>query len=193
MRSFRNLPLFLLVAGFGLARMVAADGDAPKEAAPVKAAAPEADKEKDRLEIPVPKGQPQKGLRIPIYTPEGKLMMNFQIGVASVLDGDNIKMGLLHLQTFKDSGEPEYDIDLTDSIYNQKTQDLTSNVHVRIKRHDFEITGNNVTFNTKTKVGKLGGGVKMVIYNAQSALGEADEKDEAPKIEVTPVKEEEKK
>jgi Lipopolysaccharide-assembly, LptC-related len=140
----------------------------------------------------VPKGQPQKGLRIPIYSPDGKLMMSFQIGVAEVVDADNIKMGELRMETFKEDGEHEFDIELPDSIFNAKTKELTSKAHVKIKRHDFEITGNSMTFNTETKVGKFGGGVKMVIYDASAAVAAEEPKPAIPAIEIKPVEEEKK-
>ncbi len=174
--------------------------DAPPEnahAAPaVPAAAPaapvQAPKEKDRLDLPVPPGQPQKGLRIPISSPEGKLLMRFQIGVAEVVDADHIKMGDLRLETFKEDGEHEFDLDLPDSVFNAKTRELTSKAHVKIKRHDFEITGNSMTFNTDTKVGKFGDGVKMVIHDARAGLPEEEKKTPVPSIEITPAKEEKK-
>ena len=202
MASFRNLPVIVLVAGLGLTQFSACerakaqgkDTASEKTAAPVPADAKKADvaKEKDRLDLPVPKGQPQKGLRIPIYSPDGKLMMSFQIGVAEVVDADNIKMGELRLETFKENGEHEFDIDLPDSVFNAKTKELTSQAHVLIKRHDFEISGNSMTFNTQTKVGTFGNGVKMVIYDASAAAAEAAGKPAVPTIEVKPVKEEKK-
>ena len=166
-------------------------------AAPAVPAAPpavpvQAPKEKDRLDLPVPPGQPQKGLRIPISSPEGKLLMRFQIGVAEVVDADHIKMGDLRLETFKDDGDHEFDLDLPDSVFNAKTRELTSKAHVKIKRHDFEITGNSMTFNTDTKVGIFGDGVKMVIYDARAALPEEEKKTPVPAIEITPAKEEKK-
>ena len=202
MASFRNLPLVVLVAGLGLTQLSAChraeaqakDSTTEKTvaAAPADATKTDPAKEKDRLDLPVPKGQPQKGLRIPIYSPDGKLMMSFQIGVAEVVDADNIKMGELRLETFKENGEHEFDIDLPDSVFNAKTKELTSKAHVLIKRHDFEITGNSMTFNTQTKVGTFGNGVKMVIYDAAAAAAGADEKPAVPTIEVKPVQEEKK-
>ncbi len=196
MALFRNSRLVLLAAVLGMIAGSAAGADgAPAAAAkaPAEAAAPAAaDPKKDRLDLPVPKGQPQKGLRIPIYSPEGKLMMSFQIGVAEVVDADHIKMGELRLETFKENGEHEFDIDLPDSVFNAKTKELTSNAHVIIKRHDFEISGNSMTFNTDTKVGTFGNGVKMVIYDARTAVGEEEKKSEIPAIEIKPVQEEKK-
>lgn len=119
-------------------------------------------------------------------------MMSFQIGVAEVVDADNIKMGDLRLETFKENGEHEFNIDLPDSIFNAKTKEVTSKAHVTIKRHDFEITGNSMTFNTETKVGKFGDGVKMIIYDARASADEAEKKSEVPSIEVKPLQEEKK-
>ena len=200
MASFRNLPVCLFVAGMGITQLSACDRakeqakdskaekPAAAAAAPADAKKADAGKDKDRLDLPVPKGQPQKGLRIPIYSPEGKLMYSFQIGVAEVVDDEHVKLGVAHVESFKENGDHDYDVDLSDSIYNQKTGDLVSNVHVTIKRREFELSGNNVTLNLRTKVGKLGNGVKMVIYDASAAF----EKPEGPAIEVKPVKEEPK-
>ena len=200
MDSFRKLPVVALVAGLAVCQLSACER--PKEQAkdstsekPAVAAAPseaKSAKAQKRLDLPVPKGQPQRGLRIPIYSPEGKLMMSFQIGVAEVVDADNIKMGELRLETFREDGEHEFEIDLPDSIFNAQTKELTSKAHVKIKRHDFEITGNSMTFNTETKVGTFGGGVKMVIYDARAATEAEDEKPVSPAAEAKPKKDEKK-
>ena len=195
MASSRNSRTFSLAAGLGIAGMFAfgAEPEKPAEAgktAPAPAAAPA--KEKERLDLPVPKGQPQKGLRIPIHSPDGKLMMSFQIGVAEVVDADNIKMGELRLETFKENGEHEFDIDLPDSVFNAKSKELTSKAKVTVKRHDFEITSNSVTFNVETRSGKFGDGVKMIIFEARADEADDEKKPAIPTIEVQPAKEEKK-
>ncbi len=197
MASSRNSRTFSLAAGMGLVGALAFGADTVKsveagksELAP--AIQPAAAKEKERLDLPVPKGQPQKGLRIPIHSLDGKLMMNFQIGVAEVVDADNIKMGDLRLETFKESGEHEFDIDLPDSVFNAKTKEVTSKAKVTVKRHDFEITANSVTFNVETRSGKFGDGVKMIIFDARADEGDDDKKPAVPTIEVQPAKEEKK-
>ena len=204
MASFRNSRMVPLAAGLMMIGAMATGCDRAKPAAAektpsvptaqpaVQPTAPPVATSKDRLDLPVPKGQPQKGLRIPIFSPDGKLVMNFQIGVAEVVDADNIRMGQLRLETFKEDGEHEFDIDLPDSVFNAKTKELTSQAHVIIRRHDFEISGNSMTFNIETKAGTFGNGVKMVIYDARTAVGEEDEKPAAPSIEVKPAQEEKK-
>lgn len=199
MASSRNSRTFSLAAGLGLAGVFALGAEPEKPAEAAKAAdAPAVQpgaapaKDKERLDLPVPKGQPQKGLRIPIHSPDGKLMMSFQIGVAEVLDADNIKMGLLRLETFKENGEHEFDIDLPDSVFNAKTKEVTSKTKVTVKRHDFEITSNSVTFNVETRSGKFGDGVKMIIFDARASDADDEAKPARPTIEAQPDKEEKK-
>ena len=196
MRSFPKTPVVALVAVAGILQMAAAEGDSKKEepakqptppAEPAKAAAG-----KGTLELPVPKGQPQKGLKVPIYDLSGFLRMTFRIGTAVRDDDDNIKMSDLRIETFKDDGGSELDIDLPESVYSPKTRDVTSATHVTIKNDDFLLTGEKMTFNIETKIGKLGGGVRMVIKDLSEATGEKKETMSIPTVELKP-KEEPKK
>jgi hypothetical protein len=187
--------MVLLVAG-GTFLHAEEAGKAPapekKPVATEAPATPATDKSKDRLDLPVPKGQPQKGLRIPIYSPLGQLMMNFQIGVATWVDDDNINMGDLKVETFKTNGTSEFHIDLPDSVFNLRTKELTSKAHVVVRRSDFEISGNSMTFNTETKVGQFGGGVKMIIFDARASTAQKAAAGGLPSVKVTPEKEDKK-
>ncbi len=202
MASFRNLPMVALVAGLSLPDLcipARADEQAkePANGEPATVAAAGAkpgstEKESKRLDIPVPKGQPQKGIRFPIFDPDGKLMFKFNIGVAEVVDDEHVKLSVAHIESFRQDGEHEFDIDLSDAVLNPKTQDLDSNARVMIKRREFELSGNHAIVNLRTKLGKLTGGVKMIIYDADAAFGPGTEKSAAPSIEVKPLKQEPK-
>jgi hypothetical protein len=177
--------------GFGVA-VTFARADEPAKAAPASTPEPATPaKEKKRLDLPVPKGQPQRGLRIPLFAPDGKLMMSFQIGVAEVVDADNIKMGDLRLETFKEDGAHELDINVPDSVFNAKTWELTTKASARMKRHDLEISGKGLVCNLDTKVVAFSDGVKMIIYDARAAIPDDAKKAEVPAVEIKP--EEEKK
>jgi hypothetical protein len=165
-------------------------GKAKQTAAPAKGEKVEAKKE--GLDLAVPKGQPQKGVRVPVYGLDGKLMMNFQIGVATWIDDDNIKMTQLRVETFKQDAVKEMDMDMPDAILNTRTKDITSKTRVSIKRDDFEISGNSMTFNTESRQGRLGGGVRMVIYDIEAGPGRKSTETVKPKIEFQPAKEQEK-
>lgn len=199
MRSFPKPPVMALVALTGILPMSAANGDTRKgepatppapPAPPAEAAKPPAGK--GTLELPVPKGQPQKGLKVPIYDLGGILRMTFRIGTAVRGDDDKIKMSDLRIETFKGDGGSELDIDLPESVYSAKTMDVTSDTHVTIKNEEFLLTGEKMTFNIETKVGKLGGGVRMVIHDLSVATAEKKNTASLPTVELKP-KEEPKK
>lgn len=120
------------------------------------------------IDIPVPKGHDAKGLKIPYFDGEGKLQMTFNIGVARRIDDNHIEMSELQVETFDEDGVREMAMDLPTSVLDLTTSVLTAQKQVTIKREDFELTGNTMIFNTKTKQGGLGGQVRMLIYNLEN-------------------------
>lgn len=141
------------------------------------------------IDIPMPEGKDAKGLKIPYRNEEGKLQMRFTIGVARRIDESHVEMSQLQVETFDEAGEPEMTIDLPTSVLDMKTSVLTANQAVKIQRADFEITGNTMIFNTKTKVGGLGGKVRMLIYDLVNEAGE----NATTTPETTPAPEPQKK
>jgi len=146
-----------------------------KEPGEKKAKKKEKKKETDEekaIDIPMPEGKDAKGLKIPYRDEQGKLQMRFTIGVARRIDESHVEMSQLQVETFDDEGEPEMTIDLPTSVMDLKTSVLTTNQAVKIQREDFEITGNTMVFNTKTKAGGLGGKVRMLIYDLANETAE---------------------
>ena len=132
-------------------------------------------KEKVKMDIPVSKDHDAKGLKIPYFDSEGKKQMVFTIGVASRIDDEHIGMTETQVETFDEEGESEMTIELPKSELNVNTNVITTKKHVVIKRDDFQITGETMEFNMKTRQGTLGGGVKMLIYNIQEELAAVPE------------------
>ena len=132
-----------------------------------------------KMSLPIPKGHDSKGLKIPYFDNVGKLQMTFTIGVANRLDEDHVRMSELVVETFDEEGKREMLIDLPSSILDLNTRVISTNERVLIKRHDFEITGKSMDFNTETKRGKLAGNVRMLIYNLEEETGAKSEGAEA--------------
>lgn len=129
--------------------------------------------DKHPIDVPVVKGHDSIGLSIPYFDASGRRQMNFKIGVASRLDDNHVKMKDLKIETFNDEGAHEMAIDLPTSVLDLDTSVITTDKHVTIRRVDFELTGESMAFNTQTKQGGLGGGVRMLIYNLQETAGTA--------------------
>jgi len=121
------------------------------------------------IQVPIPNGHDAKVLTIPYRDTDGKLKMRFSIGVATKIDENHMDMEQTQVETFNDDGEHEMYIDLPKSTLELATWDVTAHQAVTIKREDFDLTGNEMIFNLKTKVGGLGGDVRMTIYNLQDS------------------------
>lgn len=138
--------------------------------------------EKGKITIPIVRGNDSKGLKIQYRDPQGKLQMVFVIGVARRLDDDRVQMEEMTVQTYDDDGNPEMTVDMPTSVFDLNTHVLTSNTSAKIKRNDFEVTGDSVAFNTDSKEGKLIGNVHMLIYDLnENDSKNTDEKKESAK------------
>ena len=182
MPSFPKSAMLALAAALGATQAVAQKADEKKpaeKAGKVGKLDPNAD---EPLELPIPKGQPQKGVKVPLYGANGKLKMNFEIGIGTYIDEDHVKLEKLRVETFREDGSRELDMDLPDAVYNKKTKTISSKTRVVIKRSDFEVTGNTMAFNIETREGVLGGGVKMLISNLGETAGTSDK----PAVEFQP-------
>jgi len=191
MRSFPKLLAGFLVGVIAVGLLAAGalaqkkDGEKPKakdkKEAP-KNAGDQADKDKGakddkpketgKMDIPVSKDHDAKGLKIPYFDGDGKKQMIFTIGVASRIDEEHIGMTETEIETFDEKGEHEMTIELPKSELNVTTSVISTKRHVEIKRADFELTGETMEFNMKTKLGTLGGGVKMLIYNLDAEVSD---------------------
>lgn len=128
---------------------------------------------KKRVDVPVIRDNPSKGLIIPYFSNDSKRLMNFRIGVATRLDDNHVEMKDLQIETFDESEKHEMDINVPTSILDTDTSVITSHYHVTIRRADFELTGECMIFNSVTKQGALGGFVHMLIYNLDDETGES--------------------
>jgi len=137
-----------------------AKSDAAKKAAPEKKQA-----EEDGFDVPVPLGIPVKGIKIPHRNEAGKLIMTIEAEVATKLDEQHVEMQNMKIESFDDEGK-KINIELPHSIFNLETRMLTGDQHALIHREDFEINGDSVEFNTKTRYAILRGNIRMVIQSA---------------------------
>ncbi len=130
-----------------------------------------AEKGPQKLNIPIPVGHGGKGMKVPSFDTEGKKKMMFIIESAKRLDDDHLQMRNLKVEMYGDSGSDTF-IDLPNSVFDLKTSVITSDDPVTIRRSDFEIKAATMVFNTQTRVGKLAGKIKMIIYNRDETVPE---------------------
>ena len=159
MRWSRLLPILICLAWHPLR-----GADPAHEAAKSGSGAKKQEAGND-FDVPMPLNMPVKGIKIPHRNEEGKLIMTIEAEVATKLDEQHIEMENMKIESFDDDGK-KINIDLPHSIFNLDTRILTGDQHAFIHREDFEVTGDSVEFNTKTRHAILRGKIRMVIQSA---------------------------
>jgi hypothetical protein len=124
--------------------------------------AEEASSEPADFDLPVPVGMPVNGIKVPQYSEDGRRLMLFEAAVAKKVDEQRVEMESLKLEALDGEGRKIF-VELPQAVFNLDSRILTGENSAKISREDFEITGDSIEFNTKTRFGTLRGNVKMVI------------------------------
>ncbi len=142
-------------------------GPLPKEPEPAReqaASTPEA--KPDNFDLPLPLGMPVNGIRVPQYDEDGKMLMLLEAATAKRIDDTRIEMEDVKVEASDEDGRKIF-VELPYSIFNLESRILTGDKSALIRREDFEITGDSIDFNTKTRFGTMRGNIKMVISTDQ--------------------------
>lgn len=142
------------------------EGKSPTPAGPAepKKKPPRPKPEEGIKDVPITAGHDAKGLVLPDFDREGRMRGKLQAGVTRRLDDQNIEFLGVKFTTFTaETEKPDLEISMDKSVFNLKTQLLTSNVRSTVKRADFEVAGDTMKFEMVTRLGTLEGNVKMVV------------------------------
>lgn len=110
----------------------------------------------------IPSGQTYYGLRIPNFSPTGKLLMLFDAKAAKRITDRNLEMQDLKIEIHNDDGTT-FHVSMSHSVFNLDTRILTSDTPTTISREDFVITGERAEFHLKNKFGRMLGATTMTI------------------------------
>jgi hypothetical protein len=121
---------------------------------------------KHKIVLPLPIGHDVKGLRLPVRNDEGKMEFRMDVEWARRLDENNVQMRSSIIQTYdEETHKPSAKVELKTSLMNMDTNVIVSHDPVVVSREDFRLTGDAMEFNTKTRQGRVIGGVRLIIYN----------------------------
>lgn len=123
--------------------------------------------------IPLTVGHEARGLILPNYDLQGHLLGRFEAATAARVDEDHVRFTNLKMTTFDEREQPDFKIDMSDGVLNLETRVINSKARTKIKRADFEIAGDAMSFNTVTKLGTLSGNVHMTLFNQKEIAGPA--------------------
>jgi len=102
---------------------------------------------------------------LPDFYPQGHMRGRFEAKNATRIDQDHVRFIDRKMLTFTEKNEPDLKFDMTDAVLNLDTRVLESTQRTKIKRADFELEGDTMQFDTKTRQGTLVGNVKMIILD----------------------------
>lgn len=127
-----------------------------------------ASSEPAEFDLPVPVGMPVNGIKVPQYAEDGRRLMLFEAAVAKKVNEQRVEMESLKLEALDGEGRKIF-VELPQAVFNLETRVLTGGNSAKIYREDFEITGDSIEFNTKTRFGTLRGNVRMVISTEENS------------------------
>ena len=171
-RSVR-LSLVLLLASSSL---VGAGDRKRHKGKPTPSAAENPQEQLGLKNIPLTVGHEAKGLVLPNYDLNGRLLGRFEAATAARVDEDHVRFTDLKMTTFDAQEKPDFNVAMSDAVLNLETRVINSKDRTKIKRADFEIAGDAMTFNTLTHQGSLTGNVHMTIFNQKEIAGSATKK-----------------
>jgi len=130
---------------------------------------PEQESNDGDIDITVlPQGEPVRGIKIPYYGPDGTtVQMLFDAEVARKIDDSHVALDNLHIEANSDDGR-KFFVEFPKSLFDIEDRTLSGDEGIVIRREDFEITGEEATFDIKSRNGKITGKVKMIIYNTDA-------------------------
>jgi hypothetical protein len=174
---------FFLLVGLLTCVVVAAEKKSPKPEkkaaappAPAPSKKPRPKPEEGVRDVPIAQGHDAKGLVLPDFDLTGRMRGKLQAGVTRRLDDENIEFEGVKFTTFiPETEKPDLEIDMQRSVFNLKTQVLTSNVRATVKRTDFEVSGDTMKFEMLTRQGTLDGNVKMIVRGKARTPGNEPE------------------
>ena len=137
---------------------VAAPSPSPAPTGSKSPSAAPASKHDRKIDLPVPIGEPVKGIKIPQYDDAGKLTMCLTAETAQKLDEQQVELHKLKVQ-FDDKEEKEIVVEIPHSFLNLETKMLTADSETVIRREDFEIIGETAVFDTMARQGTFKGRV----------------------------------
>lgn len=116
------------------------------------------------IDLPAPVGEDMKGIIIPQYDAEGRLMMNFSAGTARKISEHEVAIDSLKIEFFEKDGK-DITVFVPHGIFNLETKILSAASEVTIKREDFNMVGQSATFDTTKRFGTMKGHVHTEIRN----------------------------
>ena len=122
----------------------------------------------------LPLGQKNRDVKIPSFR-DGSRSSFIQAATMTRLDGDVMQMERLDIRMFGETEDKDVRMVLRTAIYHMPTEVLSSQERSRISRKDFDLQGDTLIFDTRSRQGKMTGHIHMIIRDASSFRRQPDQ------------------
>ena len=112
-----------------------------------------------------PIGREFKGVALPSYE-EDRLKSVMNADTIIRIDEQYLDLDNLVITIYNTDGEPETTIQMDEALYDIVIGELTSKTPARIDQPKFTMTGEKMTFDTRSQVSRLVGNVRVVVPDA---------------------------
>lgn len=121
----------------------------------------------------LPMGKKNLDVKIPSFK-EGKPDSFVRAGSMTRLDDNQMDMEQTDIRLYGETREGDLRVQLPTAIYDMSTQIMTSDTRSRISRADFQLEGDTLVFDTRSRQGKMTGHIHMIIYDAETLSKKPD-------------------
>jgi len=125
--------------------------------------------------IPLPIGHEAKGLVLPDFGSDGRLVGKFSAKTARRIDESHVGFEDLEIVTYTPENQADLQIGMHTGVLDLNTRLLSSHERTAVKRADFTIEGDAVEFDTNKRTGHLIGNVKMVLLQTSQLIPTSQE------------------
>lgn len=124
----------------------------------------------------LPLGQKNLDVKIPSFK-EGRPDSLVRAGSMTRVDDNQMDMEKTDIRMFGETKEGDLRVQLPTAVYDMSTQIMTSDKRSRISREDFQLEGDTLVFDTRSRQGKMTGHIHMIIYDAETLSKKPDAAD----------------
>lgn len=125
----------------------------------------------------LPLGQKNLDVKIPSFK-DGRPDSFVRAGSMTRLDDNQMDMEKTDIRIYGETREADLRVQLPTAIYDMNTQIMTSDTRSRISREDFQLEGDTLVFDTRSRQGKMTGHIHMIIYDAETLSKKPDAAEE---------------
>lgn len=118
----------------------------------------------------VPLGFVNRNVRIPSFS-KGKPASVMTADTVTRIDAENLETGKATVEILAENQQENILVNISTGLFNMPEQILRSGERTMVSRHDFQMEGDSMVFDSRTAIGNMKGHVRTVIFDLDTMSG----------------------